>query len=82
MNDTWVNRLNDRYSTDEYAYGEQPNNFLREELEKLKPGTILFPAEGEGCNAVFAAKLGWIVSAFDISAEGKNKPFASQKQMK
>jgi ubiquinone/menaquinone biosynthesis C-methylase UbiE len=73
MNDTWTDRWNDRYSKDEYAYGEQPNNFLREELEKLKPGTILFPAEGEGRNAVFAAKLGWKVSAFDISAEGKNK---------
>jgi SAM-dependent methyltransferase len=73
MNDTWIDRWNDRYSTNEYAYGEQPNNFLREELEKLKPGTILFPAEGEGRNAIFAARLGWIVSAFDISAEGKNK---------
>ena len=73
MNDTWTNRWNDRYSTDEYAYGEQPNNFLKEELEKLKPGRILFPAEGEGRNAVFAAKLGWNVSAFDISSEGKNK---------
>jgi len=73
MNDTWINRWNDRYSADEYAYGEQPNNFLRQELEKLKPGTILFPAEGEGRNAVFAAKLGWNVSAFDISSEGKNK---------
>jgi hypothetical protein len=57
MNDTWIERWNDRYSKDEYAYGEQPNNFLREELEKLKPGTILFPAEGEGRNAVFAAAL-------------------------
>ena len=73
MNDTWTERWNDRYSKDEYAYGEQPNNFLREELVKLKPGTILFPAEGEGRNAVFAAKLGWNVFAFDISAEGKNK---------
>ena len=75
MNDTWIERWNDRYSKDEYAYGEQPNNFLREELEKLKPGTILFPAEGEGRNAVFAAQLGWTVSAFDISVEGKNKAF-------
>ena len=32
-----------------------------------------FPAEGEGRNAVFAAKLGWAVSAFDISVEGKKK---------
>jgi hypothetical protein len=42
-------------------------------LEQLTPGSILFPAEGEGRNAVFAAKLGWTVSAFDISVEGKKK---------
>ncbi|OUL63597.1 bifunctional 2-polyprenyl-6-hydroxyphenol methylase/3-demethylubiquinol 3-O-methyltransferase UbiG [Flavobacterium sp. AJR] len=73
MNDTWTERWNDRYSADEFAYGEQPNNYLREQLEKGNPGTILFPAEGEGRNAIFAAKLGWTVSAFDISIEGKNK---------
>jgi len=73
MNETWTNRWNDRYSTDEFAYGEEPNNYLKEQLEKLAIGTILFPAEGEGRNAVFAAKLGWAVSAFDISAEGKKK---------
>ena len=42
-------------------------------MTKLTVGTILFPAEGEGRNAVFAAKLGWMVSAFDISNEGKIK---------
>lgn len=73
MNDAWTDRWNERYSQSEYAYGEQPNNYLKEQLEKLLPGTILFPAEGEGRNAVFAAKLGWKVSAFDISVEGKNK---------
>ncbi len=73
MNDTWTDRWNERYSKDQFAYGEQPNNYLKEQLEKLNPGTILFPAEGEGRNAVFAAKLGWTVSAFDISVEGKNK---------
>lgn len=75
MNDTWTERWNERYRKDEFAYGEQPNNYLKEQLEKLKIGTILFPAEGEGRNAVFAAKLGWTVSAFDISVEGKNKAF-------
>jgi cyclopropane fatty-acyl-phospholipid synthase-like methyltransferase len=75
MNELWIDRWNDRYSTDGFAYGEQPNNYLKEKLEKLTPGTILFPAEGEGRNAVFAAKLGWTVSAFDISVEGKNKAF-------
>jgi 2-polyprenyl-3-methyl-5-hydroxy-6-metoxy-1,4-benzoquinol methylase len=75
MNDTWTDRWNERYGKEEFAYGEQPNNFLKEQLEKLDVGTILFPAEGEGRNAVFAAKLGWTVSAFDISVEGRKKAF-------
>ena len=69
----WTQRWDDRYSNEAFAYGQEPNNYLKEQLEKLTPGTILFPAEGEGRNAVFAAKLGWHVAAFDISAEGKNK---------
>lgn len=73
MNDTWTDRWNERYSKDVFAYGEQPNNFLKAQLEKLNPGKILFPAEGEGRNAVFAAKLGWTVSAYDISVEGRKK---------
>lgn len=73
MNDTWKDRWDERYSTQEFAYGEEPNNYLKEQLEKVPVGSILFPAEGEGRNAVFAARLGWIVSAFDISSEGKKK---------
>lgn len=73
MTNSWTQRWNDRYSNEEFAYGEEPNNYLKEQLEKLHPGTILFPAEGEGRNAIFAARLGWEVSAFDISAEGRNK---------
>ena len=73
MNDTWTERWNDRYSNAAFAYGEEPNNFFKEQIEKLNAGTILFPAEGEGRNAVYAAKLGWKVAAFDISEEGKNK---------
>jgi len=69
----WTQRWDDRYKSEEFAYGEEPNNYLKEELEKLNLGTILFPAEGEGRNAIFAAKLGWKVSAFDISEEGRNK---------
>jgi len=64
---------NERYGKEAFAYGQQPNNYLKEQLEKLQTGQILFPAEGEGRNAVYAAKLGWKVSAFDISLEGKNK---------
>jgi 2-polyprenyl-3-methyl-5-hydroxy-6-metoxy-1,4-benzoquinol methylase len=73
MAELWIDRWNERYSKEEFAYGEQPNHYLKEQLGKLQAGAILFPAEGEGRNAVFAAKLGWTVSAFDISIEGKKK---------
>lgn len=73
MTDSWTSRWDDRYSKSEFAYGEEPNNYLKSQLEKLDVGKILFPAEGEGRNAVFAAKLGWNVSAFDISSEGRKK---------
>jgi SAM-dependent methyltransferase len=69
----WVGRWDSRYSNEEFAYGIAPNNYLKAQLEKLPVGSILFPAEGEGRNAVFAAKLGWAVSAFDISEVGKKK---------
>lgn len=82
MDENWTNRWNDRYSQKEFAYGTQPNNYLKEQLEKLHPGEILFPAEGEGRNAVFAATLGWTVSAFDISTEGKSKALRLAKENK
>lgn len=73
MTDLWKERWNERYRNEAFAYGTDPNVFLKEELPKLSPGKILFAAEGEGRNAVFAAKSGWNVSAFDISEEGQKK---------
>ena len=63
----------DRYAEDGYAYGEEPNVFFKQEIDKLPIGKLLMPAEGEGRNAVYAATLGWDVYAFDISEEGKKK---------
>jgi hypothetical protein len=62
-----------RYAEKEMAYGKEPNVFFASQISKLKPGKILLPAEGEGRNAVYSAKLGWQVSAFDLSREGKHK---------
>lgn len=73
LNDIWTSRWDDRYSNDEFAYGKEPNNYLKEQLLNLNVGKILFPAEGEGRNAVYAAKIGWDVSAFDISNQGRAK---------
>lgn len=67
------NQWDDRYSQEAYAYGETPNLFLKEQLDKLNPGVILFPAEGEGRNAVYAATKDWKVFAFDQSKEGRKK---------
>lgn len=63
----------DRYAEEGYAYGEEPNEFFKQEIDKLPIGKLLMPAEGEGRNAVYAATLGWDVYAFDISEEGKKK---------
>lgn len=63
----------ERFSGEEYIYGEEPNEYLRSRLSELYPGEIMFAAEGEGRNAVFAAKEAWKVTAFDQSREGKKK---------
>jgi 2-polyprenyl-3-methyl-5-hydroxy-6-metoxy-1,4-benzoquinol methylase len=73
MQDLPSSRWNKRYAAEVFAYGETPNSYLAQELPKLPFGRILFPAEGEGRNAIYAATLGWQVSAFDLSEEGKKK---------
>lgn len=62
-----------RYGEPGYAYGKEPNQFLKNSLSKLKPGKLLLPAEGEGRNAVYAAQNGWEVTAFDFSQKAQEK---------
>jgi len=64
---------NDRYNQEEFTYGKEPNIFIKAKLPLFERGKILFPAEGEGRNSVYAAQLGWEVSAFDFSSKGKEK---------
>jgi SAM-dependent methyltransferase len=63
----------ERYGKESYAYGKEPNNFFKEQIENLAPRKILFPAEGEGRNSVYAALKGHDFHAFDLSSEGKKK---------
>ncbi|MCB0555726.1 MAG: class I SAM-dependent methyltransferase [Phaeodactylibacter sp.] len=67
---------NERYSESEYVYGKAPNAFLREQLQRISPSAALFPAEGEGRNAVYAARLGWQAFCFDYSEMGRKKALA------
>lgn len=64
---------NERYQQDIYQYGINPNDFMAKQIQQIPPGRILFPGAGEGRDAVFAAKLGWEVHAFDLSEQGKVK---------
>ncbi len=56
---------NERFSNQEYVYGEEPNVFFAAQLTKLEKGIIILPCEGEGRNAAYAASKGWVVKAFD-----------------
>lgn len=63
----------ERYSAESYAYGVEPNDFLRASAAQIPRGRVLCLAEGEGRNAVFLASLGYAVTAVDLSREGLRK---------
>jgi SAM-dependent methyltransferase len=63
----------ERYSTEDYAYGTEPNKFLEANFFQIPQGNVLSLAEGEGRNAVFLAKKGYAVTAVDGSSVGLNK---------
>lgn len=69
MNNKW----DESYNIEEYRYGETPNLFFKETIDKLPSGKILLPADGEGRNGVYAATRGWSVDAFDQSLRAKEK---------
>ncbi|MEP4534470.1 MAG: class I SAM-dependent methyltransferase [Cyclobacteriaceae bacterium] len=64
---------NERYSEAGFAYGKEPNAFFAQELDKVAPGNLILPCEGEGRNAAYAATKGWKTYAFDFSEEAKKK---------
>jgi hypothetical protein len=63
----------ERFGQDEYVYGTEPNEYFKMQIDKLNPGTLLLPAEGEGRNAVYAALQGWEVTAVDFSSQACRK---------
>ena len=71
---------NERFTEETFAYGKAPNEFLKENIHLLPQGNILFVAEGEGRNAVFAAKNGYKVNAFDYSESGQQKALLLAKE--
>lgn len=69
-----TNMWNDRYSTEDYLYGTEPNDFLRAQAELFaRGGRVLCLGEGEGRNAVYLAEQGLEVTAVDSSSVGLAK---------
>lgn len=50
------------------VWTSEPNRFVVEELDRLKPGRALDLAAGEGRNAVWLAERGWRVIAVEFSS--------------
>jgi len=60
-----------RYSENEFAYGESPNDFLAEHFSWIRPGgKVLCLADGEGRNSFFLAQKGFQVTGVDFSEVG------------
>ena len=66
----------DVYAKPDYVYGEAADAYFARQLAELSTGRILLPAEGEGRNAVHAAREGWWVDAFDLTTVGREKALA------
>lgn len=71
-----------RYQGSDYAYGTEPNDYLRAQMALIpKGGRVLCLADGEGRNSVFLADNGFQVTAVELSSEGieKAKRLARQR---
>lgn len=64
----------ERYQTEEYVFGEQPNTFLASQAELVRRHKrALAVADGEGRNGVWLAEQGLAVVSVDASAVGLAK---------
>ena len=66
-------RWDQRFGRKEFAFGKEPNPFLKKHIRLLPKGKALDIATGEGRNAVFLAQHGFEVDAVDISEKGLKK---------
>lgn len=71
-----VSDYENRYKTEDYYWGLVPNSLCYEIMRlrpPVKPLKVLDIGCGEGKDAVFLAKNGYIVSAFDVTDSGIEK---------
>ncbi|MCX8134496.1 MAG: class I SAM-dependent methyltransferase [Roseococcus sp.] len=64
----------ERYASAEFQFGEAPNEYLRAQAWRFRPGQrALSVGDGEGRNGVFLAGLGLAVTTIDWSPVGVEK---------
>jgi len=63
----------ERYSQTDLIYGKEPNQYFKEIIDKLEPGKLFMPGDGEGRNSIYAAKNNWKVTSVDFSSVAINK---------
>ncbi|XOK64770.1 class I SAM-dependent methyltransferase [Paenibacillus elgii] len=70
MGNVW----HERFNSEEYYYGEEPNVFIQQQAFRLEQcSKVIAFAEGEGRNAVFLAKRNHEVTAIDYAESGLHK---------
>ena len=76
-------RWSQRFQTDDYIFGVQPNAYLRAQSPHLKPGRTLAIADGEGRNGVWLAEQGHAVDSFDFieAAVSKARKLAAERRL-
>ena len=63
----------ERYGADDYMYGKEPNDFLKQNIDALPQGSVMCLADGEGRNSVFVASTGRAAWSVDLSTQGPRK---------
>lgn len=77
-----LDRWEERFSSEGYVFGTEPNAFLTSQAHLLHPGaSVLAVADGEGRNGVWMAQRGLDVHAVDFSptALAKARALADQR---
>ncbi len=75
-----MNKWDQRYSSQNFVYGTEPNTFLAQHAHLIPSGPCLSLADGEGRNGVYLATLGHPVTAVDSSIVGLEKAQTLAKQ--
>ena len=65
-------------------YGKEPNDFLKQHIDRIPVGPVMCLADGEGRNSVFIASTGRATSSVDLSTQGtiKTERLAAERNVK